>query len=120
MTITALPHSWVVAAVAIIVAAVVANTYRLSAAVDREHAARVECELEVSKLSAAIDRQNKTVQAWREISAAAADRARAAETAAEKLEADRRKVLADLESWKRKPGEAECAAAKRLLLEYQR
>lgn len=121
------PRTWIIVAVVVLVSGVVANTYRLSAAVDREHAALVQCEADkvmlqanIKTLADAIADQNATIENWKRLTDTAATAAEKALAEVERLAASRKQVTADLETWKRRAGENECDAARRLLLEYPR
>jgi len=126
-SISVIPRSWIIIAVVVLVAGVVANTYRLSAAVDREHADLVQCQSDkrtleenVATLTLAVDEQNLAIEAWRSVADRAAASAETANAAVDRLVASRQKIQADLEVWTRRAGEDECSATRRLLLEYPR
>lgn len=108
------------AALAFLVLGMVANTYRLSSAVDRAKLELVECQAANEKLTTALDEQNGAVKAWKAAAVANTARADAALAEVDRLAAARRQVQADLETWKRRAGENECEAARRMLLEYRK
>lgn len=126
-TIPIIPRSWIIIAVVVLIAGVVANTYRLSAAVDREHADLVQCQSDntilksnVETLEGAVKDQNTAIDKWKGLANSAASAAETAMAEADRLAASRKQVQADLETWKRRAGENECDATRRLLLEYPR
>lgn len=125
--IPTIPRAYLLAGVVALAALVVANTYRLSAAVDREHAKLVTCAAEkqrleatVTELRGAITEQNSAVDSWKQTAAAAQERAAKALEQVDAAEASRRAVSARLDAFQRAAGESECEATRRLLLEYRR
>jgi multidrug resistance efflux pump len=104
----------------ILILGVVANTYRLSAAVDRAELALSEATEANEILQTEIENQNAAIESWRAASAASAARAAAALSELDRQASARRKIQDELEEWKRRAGENECDATRRLLLEYPR
>lgn len=120
ITLPVIPRSWIAIAVVVVVSGAIANTYRLSAAVDREHAKLVQCQADKKSLQDAINDQNDAIVAWKKAASEATERASAAQAEVDRLEQSRKQVLADLDVWVRRANENECEATKRLLLEYRR
>lgn len=97
------------------IAGAVANTYRLSAAVDRAHAELSDCQLKAERLQDTINEQNRAVERWKKTASDAQERAKAA-----LAQVDERQAVVDrLTGFERRSDESECDATKRLILEYR-
>lgn len=119
-TIPVIPRAYLWAAVAVVVSLVIANTYRLSAAVDRAEAKLATCQSEQESLKAALEEQNVAVEEMKQGAEKAKARAEKALADAEAAEKSRQLIEARLLSFKRLAGESECDAAARILLEYRK
>ena len=114
------PRLWIFAGVAVLAALVIANTYRLSAAVDRARADLAQCGAERDRLQDAIDEQNKAVEAMRKAAQDAQQRAAKALADVQAMEHARAHVSERLEAFRRRSGETECDASRRLIQEYRK
>lgn len=113
-------RAYLYAGLAVLAALVIANTYRLSAAVDRARADLAECQATTIKLRVAIDDQNRAVDELKASADEAQQRAARAMEDVEHAERARQAVQSRLADFKRKDGEDECSATRRILSEYRK
>lgn len=114
------PRVYLLAGAAVLAALVVANTYRLSAAVDRARAELAQCAAERQSLQDAVNEQNAAVERWERSAFEARERATRALAEVEAAEHSRRAVKERLEAYERQAGESECDAARRVIQEYRK
>lgn len=121
------PRAWAALAVVVVLAGLIANTYRLSAAVDSARAELVTTKADLQtcrgsneRLTASLDAQNKAVDQFAVEATAARQRAQDALAKVAEQERARAVVQAKLETFQRRAGETDCDAARRMLLEYPR
>lgn len=113
-------RSYIYAGLAVLFALMVANTYRLSSAVDRAEADLVQCGADRDRLQSAIEEQNKAVEEMRKTAIDARERADKALKEALAEERTRADISARLAAFQRRAGESECDASRRLIQEYRK